>query len=263
MRLWVGSCGALTGPEQGAWLVRLEREHDNLRAALHWLAETGDIEREARLCVALLRFWSYLGYLVEGDQWFAETLTRGAEANIPALLQAKLLQGAGMLAWNRGDPARSQDFSQQALVLFQEAGDDYQIAGTLHNLGAVAELHGDYPVATRHYQEALHLREKLGDKAGAATTLHNLGNVAREQSQLDRAAAVYERSLALQKEVGNKRGIALATSSLGVVALDKQQYALAAALSQESLDVYQQLGERSLSAVVFQNLGYAVMFQGD
>ena len=254
---------SLTGPDQGAWLGRLEREHDNLRAELRWLAENGDVEREARLCIALLRFWGFLGYLVEGESWIADALARGKRNVIPVLLRARLFQSAAMLAWRMGNPARSEELSRLSLPLFQAAGDRQFIAGTYHNLGAVAELQSNYAEAASHYREALRLREEVGDKRGAANTLHNLGNLAREQGDLDGATALYERELALQREIGTKLGIALALSGLGVVALDKGDYALAVAMSTESHTLYQEVGAKSLNAMVLQNLGFAFTYLGE
>jgi DNA-binding CsgD family transcriptional regulator/tetratricopeptide (TPR) repeat protein len=174
-----------------------------------------------------------------------------------------LLQSAALLAWRRGEPARSEDFSRRSLPLFQKSGDRYHLAGTFHNLGAAAELQSKYAEASRHYGEALRLREEVGDKPGAAGTLHNLGNLAREQGDLERAAALYECGLALQRETGNKRGIALALSGLGVIALDKGDYALSVAVSTESHNLYQELGSKSQNAMVLQNLGFAAMHLGE
>src|SRR5262249_1949040 len=43
----------LRGPDQRAWFLRLEREHDNLRAALRWLLDQHDLaERTAGLRLA-------------------------------------------------------------------------------------------------------------------------------------------------------------------------------------------------------------------
>jgi non-specific serine/threonine protein kinase len=57
-----------TGAEQAVWLGRLEREHDNLRAARRWAVES-EPEAELRMVGALWRFWSMHGHLSEGRGW--------------------------------------------------------------------------------------------------------------------------------------------------------------------------------------------------
>jgi hypothetical protein len=52
----------LTGAEQVVWLERLEREYENLRAALQWSAAHGNEEMELalRLSSGLLAFWTWV-----------------------------------------------------------------------------------------------------------------------------------------------------------------------------------------------------------
>ena len=67
--------GAISAPGT----CRLEREHDNLRAALRWLLEQEEpAEREAalRLAGALGWFWRLLGYHAESARWLQEALAR-------------------------------------------------------------------------------------------------------------------------------------------------------------------------------------------
>src|SRR5207249_4634243 len=90
----------LSGPQQLSWFERLEREHDNLRAALSWFLEPSShgqsSELGLRLSGALSQFWEIRGYVSEGRHWFERALeiSRGARS----ALRAKALTGAGELA---------------------------------------------------------------------------------------------------------------------------------------------------------------------
>ncbi len=82
--------------EQATWYRRLEVEHDNLRAALHWTLEHQEVEIGLRLAGALWAFWRQ--HLREGRSWLEQVLVQpGARARTAA--RAKALLGAGALAF--------------------------------------------------------------------------------------------------------------------------------------------------------------------
>src|SRR5262249_20929272 len=63
---------AVYGPEQSAWVARLDADYDNLRAALAWCQEQADAdpggaaaEVGLRLADALFWFWRRRGYLAD------------------------------------------------------------------------------------------------------------------------------------------------------------------------------------------------------
>ena len=68
----------LTGPRSAVWLQRLEREHDNLRAALEWSLEpeqTGSSPDMAlRFCETLREFWDVRGHNSEGRAFLEQAL---------------------------------------------------------------------------------------------------------------------------------------------------------------------------------------------
>jgi predicted ATPase/DNA-binding XRE family transcriptional regulator len=91
----------LRGPEQRAWLARLDAEQDNLRAALTWTRDQDEIEPALRLAGALWSYWWTRGALAEGRGWLEPLLARAAMVS-PAV-RARALGGAGNLAWAQGD----------------------------------------------------------------------------------------------------------------------------------------------------------------
>ena len=222
----------LTGPEQVAWLDRLEREHDNLRAAFDWAYEQGADEYAVRLVGALWRFWYARGYLSEGRRWLELALDRGDAA--PAPLRARALDGAGVLAYNQGDYNHAKDFFVESLALQRALGDKAGVAYTLSCLGAVLQYQGDFPVAVAFQEESLDLFRELGDKRGIATTLNSLGTIAQAEGDYERAAVLHQENLAVRREIGDKRGVAVTLNNVGVVALYQEDYAAAARHCRES-----------------------------
>src|SRR5262249_54202216 len=58
--------------EQLAWRARLDRELDNLRAALGWAREHGEAERGLRLASALVWYWDNAGLFSEARGWYEQ-----------------------------------------------------------------------------------------------------------------------------------------------------------------------------------------------
>jgi predicted ATPase len=95
----------LSSPQQISWFERLERVHDNLRAALSWFLEQGSERQRSELALrlsgALSQFWFIRGYVSEGEYWLERTLdeSRGVRSSV----RAKALTGAGGLATLQDD----------------------------------------------------------------------------------------------------------------------------------------------------------------
>ena len=92
----------MTPADRETWLRGCDVEHDNFRAASHWLVGSGDAEWALRLGAALFRFWEQRDHLTEGREMLARMLALpGAAA--PTRLRARALYSASVLADIQGD----------------------------------------------------------------------------------------------------------------------------------------------------------------
>src|SRR5438046_8314454 len=91
-----------SGVEGARWLERFALEHDNFRASLEWLTETGDADWGLRLGTALFRFWEIREYLAEGRDRLGKLL-KLAGAAAPTKARSRALFAAGVLATEQGD----------------------------------------------------------------------------------------------------------------------------------------------------------------
>lgn len=164
-----------TAPHQA--LARLEREHDNLRAALAWLLASPDGgERALRLTGALWRFWLMRGHATQGLDWLMRSL-KASQAGGVSDIRARVMGGASALAHSQGDYARAAALGSASLGLWRELGDPEGIAGALGMLALSHHGQGDYAAAIPLAEEALGIWQAQGDQRRAAALLTNLGAI--------------------------------------------------------------------------------------
>jgi non-specific serine/threonine protein kinase len=286
-------------PEAGA---RLEREHDNLRAALAWSLAEGrqGEERGLRLAGALARFWDLRGHVSEGRQWLSRLLAAGKAATI---VRAKALRGLGNFAYIQGDFAAASASFEECLRLCRKLGDESGVAQSEVFLGKIAYTRGEYALA-RTFLEAslarcagqrerpviataqtflgmialrqgdynrsrtlldasLAIQRELGNQHGIAGNLNVLATLAGEEGDDERQAAALEECLALNRELDNKRGIAQALGDYGMRAWLRREYDRAAALLEEALALYREEGERQGMARIFGYQSLAALYARD
>jgi predicted ATPase/DNA-binding SARP family transcriptional activator len=207
----------LTGERQTAWFAVLERERDNVRAALSHLAGADDPELRLRLAVALTRFWYVRGYLTEGRRWLE--LARADAAGADPSLRRRALTAGASFALLQGDYPVATELAEESLEVARETGDPRFVANALSNLGAIVLAAGDHDRAGVLLEEAVALAREVGDERISALAINNLGDLALTVGDLERAEPLFEESLHLLRARGDTANVARALFNLGAVAL--------------------------------------------
>jgi predicted ATPase/class 3 adenylate cyclase/Tfp pilus assembly protein PilF len=252
----------LEGPEQALWLERLDRDYGNVRAALEWLADGGDVERALRLAVALWRYWEIRGYLTEGRAWLTQLLSL-PQTSIRTSTRAKALYAAGVLADAQCDYAAARDLLEEYLAINRAAGDPSSLAAALNDLGNVADAQGDLQTAHSQYAEALEIFRVVDEPLGQAWSLQLLANVAQQQNDLPAARSMYEEALEIWKKDGNKAAVAVGLNDVGSVLQAMGDHAGARSAYEQSLALFQALKNDGAAAISLNNLGNVSSALGD
>jgi predicted ATPase/class 3 adenylate cyclase len=123
----------LHGQQQAPWLARLEREHDNIRSALEWAADSGDVESGLRTVAAIWRFWEHRWHLAEG-RTRAEALLALPGAERRDAVRARALAALGSVAYWQEDYGPMRAAYEEATDIAREVGNPRLLAHALFNL---------------------------------------------------------------------------------------------------------------------------------
>jgi predicted ATPase/DNA-binding CsgD family transcriptional regulator len=255
----------LIGPHQAAWTHRLGSDHDNLRAALDWLAHSGEPEAFLRFACSLWRFWLYRGPYEEGRSWLERALEGDAETS--PRLRREALYGLGLLAVNQGDVGRAESCFGESLAVSRAHGDATGVAFGWLGLGVVAIHLRQFDQATTRLEEALAAARQLDDRARAAVCVGLaqcfLGASAYAQDALPLATFRFEEALRDLRAVDDIWGTSVSLVGLGYVARDQADIVRSMAVFAEGLTLCTELGDRHMLALALDGVACLAVARGE
>lgn len=226
-------------PRAGRW----DAEQDNLRVALSWADERGEVDVLLRLVrtEVMGSFWRARGRLGEARAWTERAVTLGQGTDHPlwweAVLHAawfarvqddrgrarelcdlglplvraqgnrlaagRFLDTLGFVAMDEGKPGAAREQWRAALAIFEREENPNWIVDAKDKLGWAALTLGDLDEAESHLNDALDRSRALGLREATAEILGHLGDVAALRGDFTRAARLYQEPLTQEWDTWN------------------------------------------------------------
>jgi predicted ATPase/DNA-binding CsgD family transcriptional regulator len=247
-----------TDQQQPEWFDRLDAEHDNLRAALDWLAER-DLEAGCAMAADLWLYWGARGHLTEGRRRLGALLEA---LDSDSALRPRTLWVAGYLAVAQTDPEDAVGLLHKALDAATAIRDEVSIAFATQYLAQCQLFSGDLESAEQLFDRAYRMHRSHGDRA-ASFALTDLAVTVMVAGDLERAVRLYEEALEMTDAGGDPWtrshafwGLGVATFLLGD--LDRAEQA-----EKGALDLIGLVDERSGIALCLEALAWVAAARGD
>jgi len=253
-----------------SWLGQLDREYDNLRAALQWARDGGDPTIGLQLAAALRRFWRSRGYLSEGRVWLEELLALQQDIS-DVVARAARLQALDVAAWlaaDQHDYAHAGQLFEQSMTLRRAQGENEGETQLLVNGAMQARAMGQYRRATELLEDAVARHRVLGDRGslssgGLGYSLYFLALIRREQGDFAGAAALFNECLELHRALEDREGTAHSLLSLGDMARDQGDVAGVQTYCEQCLTMFRELGSQWAIGFALNNLALAAYGEGN
>jgi len=164
------------------------------------------------------REWFDRGDFDEGAARVHEALNEPG-ADEPSIDRVRVLYGAHLLAFRRGEP--SVTYAQECVDLARKLGDVRGECDGLTGLAREALRAGNYGKVAEYASEGLRKARAGGDRAAEGSPLHLYAAGARLSGDYDRARELYLESVALGDELGDERRKQTEFHNLGWVELHR------------------------------------------
>jgi predicted ATPase/class 3 adenylate cyclase len=257
----------LSGADQRRWLGVLERDHDNIRAALDRAVALPDPDTAIRIGFGMWRYWQKRGHLLEAKRRL-EAIAAQPWSRDDRMLRARLMEALGGVGWWTGDGETLQRAYGEALEIWQAIGDKKEIANALYNrsftYAVSAEIDPDTEAAGRaQVDEALRLYREIGDERGEANVLWGIGNFNYFRKGADTGVPEFEQALEIFRRVGDWTMEAWTLHMLGSSRLRVGEIDLGEQEVEEGLRLFHASGDVAGITLALDDIASVAVARGD
>ena len=237
------------GSNQIAALQQLDEEYENIREAMDWAIETGQMEEATRIGMALAPvYWQSRALFQEAYDKMTLIL------NHPATTKEKLFRAAALTAsvfyayasFMKWDLKQSQAMIEEAIEILELAGEQGKsYLAMVYGLWGFCMVGKDNAVAKKALDTGLAMAREVNDQYGLANLTEFRGNLARIQQDYFRAQELSNEAIRLFREMGNYYGIARGLGNIGLVFYSQGDYPGAQKYFEEALAIYRNIADKS------------------
>ena len=174
-----------------AAMALLTIEHDNIRSALRWSIENGQLSEVTKIGPTMGRFWHNSGRSPEGLLWMREILEIIPDSDDAT--RAELLYVAGVSQRLIGDLESAKRDAGKALEISRRIGDTLGVVRGLSALAVIADSTGEYEAEQAYLEEALELAEQI--EFPTDFLVADLGWTAWKSDDMEAARRYYQAAL--------------------------------------------------------------------
>ena len=253
--------GAL--PDDTEWMDRMEREHDNLRAALEWSASNHPDEA-LDLIYTVGNFWVGRDYNVEARGWCQSILERAKSLPDMDRERARVY---GILGWSSiaiGDHKTGREAAEAGLALARKVNDTIMIGRLLGLVSLACIFLGDFPAVENALLEAEMLARQLGFPEQLAAVFTTRAQLAFSgYRDAARAMAYVDQAVSLSATLQNEWATAMSLFGLGRVAGGLGDLSLARANFMRSANLAKKMGNKRQMYSCYSELAHVLRENGE
>ena len=245
------------GRGQVPLLERLAADHDNIRAAVNWVIEHGDVERALRFGGALWRFWQMRGYLGEGSAILERILAMpgGEESRWrPAAVGA-----LGSIAWWQADLEAADRHYAEQVRLARRIGEPGLLADALFNYAHAVLLGPNRDDGHAIRDEAKRRYEEAGDVRGVTRVGWIWANVL-VRGDMEGAEEELEDLLERFRAIGDDFYAAMAAGSLAWATMTNGKLEAAARHGLTSVVISREMGDNAATTIALRELSLLLRY---